>query len=205
MFVQIMQGPCSDGPGAHRLLNRWADDLSTQAQGWLGTTAGVSTDNELIVAVRFASADDARANSDRPEQGEWWSEFSKHFAGDVTFHDCPNADVWLAGGSDDAGFVQVMQSQVLDRDLARAMIQRMSQMTNEDIGRHDVIGSTIAWHGDDDGLTQVVYFTSEDEAREGEAADATDEASEQFADMDKAFSQPRYLDLTEPWLYSPKG
>jgi hypothetical protein len=203
MFVQIMQGACNDAAGARGLLERWAAELQPGATGWLGTTAGVTADGELIAVARFASPADARANSDRPEQGEWWSEFTKHFDGEVTVHDCLTAELWLGGGSDDAGFVQVMQSEVLDRDAARAIIERMSTMTPQDMGRTDVLGSTIAWHSDDDGLTQVVYFTSEAEAREGEASESAAD-DERFADMATAFTEPRYLDISDPWLFSPR-
>lgn len=202
MFVQIMQGPCNDAGGAKRLLDRWVQDLGPGAGGWLGTTAGVSADGELVVVVRFASREEAGANSERPEQGEWWTEFAKHFDGEPTFHDCPTADLWLGGGSDDAGFVQVMQFDILDREAAQRMFAAMSKMTPADMGRSDVIGSTIAWHADDEAATQVVYFTSEAEARAGEAQDDP-ESDERFAEMATAMSQPRYIDITEPWLYSP--
>lgn len=203
MFMQIMQGACNDPAGARRLMDRWTQDLAPGATGWLGTTAGVTADGQLFAAARFASVDEARSNSDRREQGEWWAEFTKHFDGEVTVHDCPNVELWLSGGSDDAGFVQVMQFDILDRDAARRVTEAMSKMTSEDIGRSDVLGSTIAWHGDADAATQVVYFTSEAEARQGEAAGGP-EADERMADMAAAFAEPRYLDITDPWLYSPR-
>lgn len=203
MFVQIMQGTCNDPAGARRLMERWGDELRPGAKGWLGTTAGVTAEGELIAVARFASQDDARANSERPEQGAWWAEFSKSFDGEVTVHDCPNSELWLGGGSDDAGFVQIMQFDVLDLEVAREMMAGMAKMTPEDMGRSDVIGSTIAWHSGDDAITQIVYFTSEAAAREGEAnSDA--ETDERFAEMEKAFSQPRYFDITDPWLFSPR-
>lgn len=203
MFVQVMQGTCKDADGAHRLLDRWAQELAPGAVGWLGTTAGVTADDELFAAVRFASAEDARANSDRPQQGAWWSELSKHFDREVTVHDCPASELWMGGGSDGAGFVQVIQSQVRDRDKARSLMDSMRQLDPAQMGRDDVIGGTLAWHGDDDGVTQVVYFTSEADAREGEAR-ASAEGPGDMSEWDAAFSPARYLDLTEPWLYSPE-
>ena len=203
MFLQIMQGTCNDPDGARRLMDRWMEELAPGARGWLGSTGGVTTDGQLFAAARFASVEDARANSDRREQGEWWAEFAKHVDGEITVHDCPTAELWLGGGSDDAGFVQVMQFDIRDRDAARRVMEAMSEMTPADIGRTDVIGSTIAWHGDDEAVTQVVYFTSEAEAREGEARGGED-ADERMTDMAEAFAEPRYLDITEPWLYSPR-
>lgn len=203
MFVQIMQATCNDAAGTRRMLDRWSQELAPGAKGWLGTTAGIAQDDGFIAVVRFASEDEARANSDRAEQGAWWSELTKHLGDDITVHDCRTAQLWMGGGSDDAGFVQVMQFQVLDRERAQALTQEMAAMSPQDMGRTDVIGGTFAWHSDDDGATQVVYFTSEDEARQAEASESPEEA-ERFADMATAFSQPRYLDITEPWLYSPR-
>jgi hypothetical protein len=203
MFVQILQGRCHDTAGAHRLMDRWVSDLGSAATGWLGTTAGATDDGELIAIVRFASEADARANSDRPEQGAWWAEFTKHFDDDVAVHDCPETEAWLGGGSDDAGFVQVIQAQVIDRDRARSVISEMSSMDPQEMGRPDVIGGTICWHSDDDGMTQAVYFTSEAEARTGESSQAPEQAQEQMESFAGAFGEPRYLDLTQPWLYGP--
>jgi hypothetical protein len=62
----------------------------------------------LAATVRFDSAEVARRNSERPEQGAWWAETEKCFDGPVTFFDCPQVDVWMQGGSDDAGFVHVV-------------------------------------------------------------------------------------------------
>ena len=76
------------------------------------------TDGGIFVAVaRFASAEAAQRNSGRAEEGEWWAGMSKLSSGDVSFHDCSEVIAVRAGGSDDAGFVQVMQGRA--RDLAR--------------------------------------------------------------------------------------
>lgn len=203
MFVQVLQGTCHDAAGARRMLERWVEDLAPGADGWLGTTAGVTQNDELIAVVRFDSEDAARANSDRAEQGAWWSEFTKHLDEDITVHDCRIAELWMGGGSDDAGFVQVMQFDVLDRELAQAISQQMAKMRPEDMGRTDVLGGTFAWHSDDDGVTQVVYFTSEEEARRGEQQSGAEQRDADMPDFAKAFSQPRYLDLSDPWLFRP--
>lgn len=203
MFMQIMHAPCKDPEGARRLMDRWVEELGPAAAGWLGTTAGVTADQQLFAAARFASVEEARANSDRREQGEWWTELTQLADGEVTVSDCHAVELWLGGGSDDAGFVQVMQFTIIDRDAARRVMTALSKMTSDDIGRTDVIGSTIAWHDDGDAVSQVVYFTSEAEAREGEARGGED-ADERMTDMAEAFAEPRYLDITEPWLYSPR-
>lgn len=203
MFVQVLQGTCHDAAGAQRMMDRWVEDLAPGAKGWLGTTAGVTPNDELIAIARFESEAAARANSDRPEQGAWWSELAKYVGDDFTARDCRTAELWMGGGSDDAGFVQVMQFDVLDRDLAQAASQQMAKMSPEDMGRTDVLGGTFAWHSDDDGVTQVVYFTSEEEARRGEQQGGAEQRDADMPDFAKAFSPPRYLDLSDPWLASP--
>ena len=203
MFVQVLQGTCRDAAGARGMLDRWTQELAPGAKGWLGTTAGIAQDDELVAVVRFDSEEAARANSDRPEQGAWWSEFTKHLGDDVTVHDCRNAELWMGGGSDDAGFVQVMQFEILDRELAQRAAQQMANMSAEDMGRSDVLGGTFAWHSDDDGATQVVYFTSEEEARRGEQSEDAGQRDSDMAEFASAFSPPRYLDVTDPWLRSP--
>ncbi len=81
----------------------------------------MSDDGQAIVLARFESAAAAQANSERPEQGEWWTETERCFDGDVTFTDSEDVDTFLAGGSDDAGFVQVMKDRCVDRDRLGAL------------------------------------------------------------------------------------
>src|SRR5687768_3293171 len=121
MFIQVIQGRTNDAGGLRRQIERWQKDLAPGAQGYLGTTAGVTDEGTVLCLARFESAEAARANSDRAEQSAWWNETEKYFDGPVTFRDCPEVDVTLAGGSDDAGFVQVMQGRSKDRDRLRAL------------------------------------------------------------------------------------
>lgn len=205
MFVQIIQGRTSDAAGLRAVGDRWVDELGSDATGWLGTTMGVTDDGDLIGVVRFASAEDARRNSDRPEQGAWWEEFSKYLDGDATFHDCTSADTFLAGGADDAGFVQVIQSRIADRETAARGMQAMAALNPEDFGRSDLLGGVIAPHDDGNGLTQVAYFTSEAEARAGESQPPPPAAQEAMQQWMDAVKDTIYFDLTDPWLISPRS
>src|SRR5262249_61364685 len=116
------------------------------AAGWLGTTGGVTDDGRFIALARFESEDAARRNSERPEQGRWWSETGKLFIGDVAFHDCPETTTFGRGGSDSAGFVQVIKGSV--RDVAR--MRALNEQADAAWGdyRPDVIGGVVALHGD---------------------------------------------------------
>ena len=199
MFVQVIQGRTSDREGLLRQLDRWQDEIRPGATGYLGTTAGVAEDGRVFVLARFESEDAARANSDRAEQGAWWNETAKYFEGEPAFQDFTDVDVTQGGGSNDAGFVQVMKGRVSDKERLRAMeAEFMPQMAEM---RPDVIGSVRGWDGDE--FTEAIYFTSEAEARKGEAAmaDMPQEAQEGMAEFMGLFEgDVAYLDLTEPWL-----
>ena len=68
--------------------------------------------------------------------------------------------------------------------------------------RPDFIGALVALHGDG-RFTQVAYFTSEAAAREAEA-DRSPEAQARVSEMLSLIEDPRYFDIREPWLYSPR-
>ena len=203
MFVQVIQGTTSDPAGLRAMGDRWVDELGADAPGWLGTTMGVTKDGTFIGVVRFTDPESAARNSERPQQGAWWEEFSKHLDGEATFHDCTTADTFLSGGSDEAGFVQVIQSQVTDRDAVTRGMEQMATASPEDFGRSDLLGGIYAWHDDDGGLTQVAYFTSEAEARQGESQPPPEGGAEAMDEFSAAVSETVYFDLTEPWLASP--
>lgn len=199
MFVQVIQGKTEDAAGLRKQFERWQEELKPGATGYLGSTFGVTADGDAVGVARFESAEAAARNSDRPEQGEWWAETEKLFSGPVTFHDSSDVDVFLAGGSDAAGFVQVMQGRV--NDLARA--KELEAKANETMPtlRPDVIGSVRARYGDNE-FTEVVYFTSEAEARTGEAKPMADEDAAEFADWQDVVQVSRYYDITDPWFFS---
>ena len=101
------------------------------------------------------------------------------FEGDVTFHDCDNVTMFLEGGADDAGFVQVIQGRLADPErFRRYMEQPMDTLTKT---RPEIIGGTIAI--DENGyFTETVAFRSEAEAREGERKEMPSEVQQQFAE-----------------------
>ncbi|WP_084965053.1 hypothetical protein [Thermoactinospora rubra] len=203
MFIQVIQGRVAATKEELRAsLDRWHQELAPGAQGWLGTTAGVTDDDRFICLARFESRDAARRNSGRPEQHQWWMETAKLFSGDVAFHDCEQVIQYGPGGSDDAGFVQVMQGRLTDVQRA---VQLLSQQDDTLARvRPDLIGSISAI--DNDGVcTDAAYFTSEQEAREGERKELPPEAREQFQQWQNLFEGGlAYFDLREPWLYSPR-
>src|SRR4051794_17030545 len=97
MFAQVIQGRTSDPEIIRTATDRWVQELSPGADGWLGSTAGGTDDGRFVVVVRFESAEAARRNSDRPEQGRWWAETSRSFDGEVSFLDSDDVLVELTG------------------------------------------------------------------------------------------------------------
>lgn len=204
MFLQVIQGRTGDAEGLKRQWERWQDELKPGAIGYLGTTAGVAEDGTVVLFARFEDAGAAKANGDRPEQGAWWNETAKYFDGEPTFKDFTDVQVTMNAGRttfDDAGFVQVMQGRITDRaKLESFEAEYMPQM--QEI-RPDVMGSIRAWDGD--RFTEAIYFTSEAEARKGEASmspEAGSDDAEKFAEFMGLMQDLTYIDLKEPWLRS---
>jgi len=201
MFIQVFQGKVSNEAGLQDCMDRWMRDLQPGATGYLGTTSGMCDDGTFVAMARFESEDAARRNSDRPEQGAWWAETAKCFTGEVTFMDCADVTQWLAGGSDQAGFVQIMEGHSSDRarmrDLTMQAGERIQQL------RPEIIGGMFSSY-DDDGYVEAVYFTSEAEAREHEKMEIPDDLRALFEEEQRLAGEIRYLDLHRPMLVSAK-
>jgi hypothetical protein len=202
VFVQVIQGKAKDAAGLRKQWERWDQELKPAATGYLGSTAGVTEDGEFIALVRFESEEAARANSDSAAQSSWWEGTSVYLE-DPKFHDCALVDLINEGGSDAAGFVQVIQGKVTDVDKAREL-DRANQDQMKEI-RPDVIGGIVAWHPQNGRFTNAIYFASEAQARAKEKEVSSSLQFEKFMSEWQAISdgEPNYLDLSEPW-YSSK-
>jgi hypothetical protein len=202
VFVQVIQGQVADAAKVRAALDRWAEEVAPGAEGWLGSTAGVTEDGRFIALARFESEEAARANSDRPEQDRWWAETAKLFTGEASFKDSSDVIVDLVGEPDEAGFVQVMQGRGTNPDRAR-------ELMSEDSGawaafRPEILGSVAVGH-EGGAYTMAIYFTSEAEAREGERKQPPPELQAQMEEMAAlSIGEPEFFDLRQPWLYSPR-
>jgi len=202
VFVQVIQGQVADGGKLRVALDRWAQELSPGATGWLGSTAGVTEDGRFIALARFASEEAARRNSDRPEQDQWWTETAKLMTGEATFKDSSDVTVDVTGDPDDAGFVQVIQGRGSDPDRAREL---MGQDSSAWAAFRPEILATVAVGHEGGAYTMAVYFTSEAEAREGERKEPPPELQAQMDEMAAlSVGEPEFFDLKQPWLYSPR-
>ncbi len=202
MFAQVIQGKTSNPQALAAAGEQWLQDLAPGATGWLGSTSGVTEDGRAIVVVRFDSEENARRNSNRPEQDQWWSQTSKLFDGEVTFRDSTDVTVDVQGDPDKAGFVQVMQGRSTDPQRAQQLMDQDADKWAE--FRPDVVGSVTIGH-DDGGYTTVLYFTSEADAREGERKEPPPELQAQMEEMNKlSVGETEFFDLKQPTLLSPK-
>jgi hypothetical protein len=199
MFVQVIEGKVADQAGLRRCMDRWMQELQPGAIGYLGTTSGTADDGTFVALARFESEQAARRNSERPEQGVWWAETAKCFDGEVTFLDCPDVSTWLAGGSDEAGFVQVMQGHTRDANRMRELLTQAGERIHE--LRPEIIGGTFSTYGDD-GYVEAIYFTSEAEAREHEKMAIPDDLRSLFEEEQQLGGEVTYLDLHQPMLVS---
>jgi len=200
MFIQVIQGRATSPDGIRSQMDRWKVELQPGAEGWLGSTSGVTDDGWFIAVARFASEELARRNSDRPEQGAWWNEAARHLA-EVVFHDSTRVHTYKDGGSDEAGFVQVIQGHSPDMERLAALGRAREEVMAEQAPH--ILGMTVAEHADRPGdFTQTVYFTSEEEARRFEREQPA-ESGPDFAEFSSLMTDLRYFDLREPWLDSP--
>jgi hypothetical protein len=195
MFVQVIEGKVRDPDLAQRQIQRWRQEIKPGAKGYLGSTGGVTADGTGIAVVRFESEAAARANSERPEQGAWWNEMSKAYDGEPAFTESSDIDTLFGGGSNDAGFVQVMKGKAKDAAAFRAWGKQHEGQLKE--LRPDLIGG-IDIYQPDGSYISVAYFTSEAEARKNEKAMGDDPMMGEY--MSHMDGEITFLDITEPDL-----
>lgn len=196
MFVQVFTGHTSDSAGLRRQMDRWNEKLRPGAEGFLGSTAGATADGRFVALARFRDEAAARANADRPEQTAWWNETAKLFDREPVFLDSTDIEVIEPGGSNDAGFVQVMIGRVRDRERYTTLGREMEGPLRE--LRPDFIGNIVVWKGNE--FVDASYFTSEADARAGEAKEPPESLAPKFDEWRSLVEEIDYLDLTDPWL-----
>lgn len=192
MFVQVIKGTTSDRAGLEAQGQRWTDEVRPGAVGFLGGTFGVTEDGTFLVLARFEDEASARANADRPEQGAWWEVMATFIDGEATFRESSDVSLLFDGGSDDAGFVQVIEGTVTDRARAEAMEKDMVDQLRA--ARPDLLGAIRVFF-DGGAYLEAAYFTSEDAARQGETSAEFQAPHDDFVEM---FGEMTFLDLHDP-------
>jgi ribosomal protein S6E (S10) len=200
MFLQVIQGKIADPKRFSASLESWVKELGPSADGWLGTTSGTFGDGSFIALARFESGEAAKRNSDRPEQAQWWSEFASCLDGEASFDDFDDVILMGQGGSDDAGFVQVMRGRVADVARERELAQQFSQLPSD--FRPDIIGGMEGLK-EDGTFVLAMYFTSEAEAREGEKKPMPADVQAMMDEGQANTTEMTFIDLSEPVFHAP--
>lgn len=195
VFVQVIEGKVADRESLSRLMERWKAELRPGATGFLGSTGGVADDGRAVLAARFESPEAAKKNSDRPEQGEWWAEAEKCFDGPVTFAESTDIDVFPGGDLNSAGFVQIMKNTAVDREQVHKMDAVFEKVQQD--WRPDVLGGYRVWTGPESSL-EIMYFTSEAEAREGEKKPPPEDLAADMEGFEAMMANVEFIDLKQP-------
>jgi len=192
MFIQVMQSKTSRPDEVRALTEEWGE-LPNEGSGFLGGTYGITDDGDFFGVIRFESKEMAMANSARPETDAMSKRMAELMDGPPTFYDCDDVTLWGAGGSDDAGFVQVIHGKTDDSDrLKQAMSDDSDDMRAQ---RPDIIGGTFALTGDGTFINTVA-FTDEASAREGEQKSGPPE------ELQSLMRDLTFYDLRDPWFAS---
>lgn len=196
MFIQIIQGRCSRKDELRAMASSWRTEIGGGAMGWLGGTFGFTDDDLFLGVVRFESREAAMANAARPEQTAWAERMTALMDGPMEYHDCDDVSLLLGGGSDEAGFVQVIRGRVDDPSRLKAMLADADTLHEM---RPEILGATLAIEPDGT-FTETVAFTDEASARAGETKDVPDEVR---GELEYAMRGATFFDLHHPWFESP--
>jgi hypothetical protein len=197
VFVQVIEARTNDPKGFRRQAAKWEQEVRPGAVGFLGTTGGVADDGRVIVLARFADEASARKNSERPEQGTWWEGMAALLEGEATFRESSDVTLLFDGGSDRAGFVQIMHGTV-DRAKAESF-ETPAMMDELRAARPDLIGAMRVWFAGG-AFVEAAYFTSEADARRGESSEAFAGPQQEYMAL---FSEMAFTDLRDPILVAP--
>jgi hypothetical protein len=199
MFVQIIEGRASNADAMRAAGEAWDRDVRPGSEGFLGTTGGVTDDGTAILVARFVDSAAAAANQARPEQQAWFEAHGTAMfdGGEPSYTNSDDVEELFGGGSDEAGFVQIMQGTCSDRDGAKAFQASTADRLRD--ARPDLLGGLTIWHDDGRHFTDVNWFSSEDEARAGEAR-MGETMADDFAEFNRLFEVDRFIDLRPPNL-----
>ena len=195
MFIQMVQGRCSRQDEMRGLVEDWCGSMAAQP-GWLGGTYGFTDDDRFIGIVRFDSHNACMDAAKMPDAATYWAAADALCDRGCEVHESEDVSIMLEGGSDRAGFVQVMRGRVGDADKFRHFMTDAEVTSMLHDTRPEIIGATLAIE-QDGSFIETVAFTSEDAARKGEQ---TEMPAEMQSDFESAMTDVEYLDLHHPWF-----
>lgn len=195
MYIQITEGHCTRQDEMRQLVDEACAALADRA-GWLGGTFGFTDDDRYVAVLRFESRE-AFEELNASEGAAEWMARAEELCDGLQVHESEDVMMLLDGGSDDAGFVQIMHGRIADPDRFRHLASD-EMMTMLHRMRPEVIGATLAVEPDGTFI-ETVAFTDESSARRGEESNMPPEVA---ADLGAAMADVEYLDLHKPWFAS---
>ena len=111
----------------------------------------------------------------------------------MNFTETSDTELLFDGGSNDAGFVQIMKGKVKDAAAFRKWGKEHEGRLKE--VRPDLIGGVDAWLPDGSFIS-TAYFTSEAEARKNEKAMGEDPMMAEY--MSHMAGEMQFLDISDP-------
>jgi hypothetical protein len=177
------------------LVDDWCGAMADRP-GWLGGTYGFTDDDHFVGVVRFDSRSACDEACQMPGADMWWAGAEALMDGACEIHQSDDVSMMLDGGSDDAGFVQIMHGRVADESKFRHLMTdaEMTSMLHQ--ARPEIIGATLAIESDGT-FTETIAFTDEAAAREGEQMEMPAEIGSEF---ESAIADVEYIDLHRPWF-----
>ena len=192
MYVMVIKGKVRDRAAFAEHVKRLEADVLPGAIGFLGSTIGVADDGTFVAIVRFEDEASATANAARPERQAWMQETERLLDGPPTVRQSADTSTLFDGGSDKAGFVQVMEG-TADRAQVEAL-ESPEMLEGLRTARPDLLGGLRVWF-EGGAYLEVAYFTSEEDARKGEASA---EFADGEAEYTAAFGEMTFIDLPDP-------
>lgn len=198
--MQKIQGQVRSAEPVYGELDQWIKEISRGADGWLGSTAGVTEDNRFIGLGRWESEEAARRNSARPEQDRWWNSFAELFTEPPQVQNSTNIFISVPSEPEQARFVQVVLGRGSDTVRARELIGSHGDTW---AGFRPEILGTVGCMDDDGTYAIAVYFSSEEAAREGERKEPPPKLQVEIDEIRSlSIGAPEYFDLRQPWVHS---
>lgn len=198
IFVQVIRASVDDADQVRAGYHRWFEDLAPGADGWLASTAGITDEGVFIAVVRFASEEAARRNSQRDEQDRWWKEFSRYLADEAIFVESTNVAAFGDDKPDHADFVHVVRGRAtgLGDGLGRVAEHEQHYVYEHHL---PIVGGMLIAH-EDDGFTELLYYESEDDARD-EQGHLPREGVTMVERVAGYVLDAEHLHLPDPWLH----
>ena len=193
-FVLLARAPGGDLDILRRRWDRWHQQAAATSAHWLGSTGGLAPGGDWLAAVRYSYEEAARTAA----------QAATDLLPDATTIEV-TGDVHLVEGNGspaDGTFVQFMRARVPERHRLEAVEESVGDRFAAH--RTDFLAGLRAWTGPD-RLTVVDWFTSEADARAGEAIDIPADLGALFGEWMSLLHDVEWYDLRQPWQMSPQA